>query len=340
MKIIGDPHFIKQDDILINPGNPEYDDLVKDQLITEVGSLVMDRGEIFAKVAFRTPTDIDDNTGLVRQDGKYTESVFSGMFRLLTVDSEFRQGKFEQTLNLIRIFDDVLKSAQDASNGRETEDANDGDSRGEEADSYRDPEDDWDDVDSDESDDEESDVVEEGLGQETVVGFDDDGNPIIETDDGTGEDIAQGLEDDDELIEFNEAEAEEVELDELESQGENSQENQPVESYSQYQSQNQIAAASPANSVPTQGVTSVPNGVTQDPVTGAYLYKDINGDVNQLPASTNEALQAQVNALKDGNPVTYVDYDRNSGWVEKTYDPQTQTHTINAPASKPPVSNT
>ena len=109
IKIIGDPHFIKQDDVLINPADKDYEKLTNEQLIPGVGSLVMDRGEIFVRVNFRTPVDVDDNTGLLRQDGKYIESKFSGLYRVLTVDSEFRSGKFEQVLNMVRIFEDILK---------------------------------------------------------------------------------------------------------------------------------------------------------------------------------------------------------------------------------------
>jgi hypothetical protein len=109
IKIIGDPHFIKQDDVLINPADKDYETQTNQQLIPGVGSLVMDRGEIFVRVNFRTPVDMDDTTGLVRQDGRYIESKFSGLYRVLTVDSEFRSGKFEQVLNMVRIFEDILK---------------------------------------------------------------------------------------------------------------------------------------------------------------------------------------------------------------------------------------
>jgi hypothetical protein len=110
LKIIGDPHFIKQDDVLINPADPEYDAKIFNQF-SENGSLIMDAGEIYARVNFRTPVDIDDKTGLVRSDGRYVESKFSGLYRILKVESEFRSGRFEQTLDMIRIFDDILEAA-------------------------------------------------------------------------------------------------------------------------------------------------------------------------------------------------------------------------------------
>jgi hypothetical protein len=107
LKIIGDPQLIKQDDVYNNPGSSNYSDITKAQIISSNGSLVMDNGELYAKVSFKTPVDIDENTGLLRKNGNYTESVFSGMYKFLTVDNEFRGGKFEQTCDLVRMPDDV-----------------------------------------------------------------------------------------------------------------------------------------------------------------------------------------------------------------------------------------
>lgn len=104
LKIIGDPHFIKQDDVWTNPSQSSYSQQVSGQIIQENQSIVFDRGEIFARVNFKTPVDIDETTGLIRKDTKYSESLFSGYYRVLTVDSEFRSGKFEQTLDLVRAF--------------------------------------------------------------------------------------------------------------------------------------------------------------------------------------------------------------------------------------------
>ena len=345
MKIVGDPDFIKQDDLYMNPSmGDEYEKAQQEQFLPESGSLAMDRGEIYTRVTFKTPTDMDETTGLVRKDGRYIESSFSGTYRILTVDSELRDGRFEQTIDMVRIFDDYA-SAEDIGRGGDA-DAQDGGFYGEV-------------IEEEEQDADEDENVEESLGQETVVGFDDDGNPIIETDDGTGEDIAQALEDED-LNDIADAEEEEslgqetvvgfdddgnpiietedgtgTDIAEWNDQLDSQPENRPVDTYDQYANQQTQSFESTSNNSPTQGVTSVPNGVKQDPVTGAFTYVDSTGAVNNLPASTNEALQAQVNALKDGNPVTYTDYDRNIGWVQKTYDPQTQTHTILPPATAP-----
>lgn len=126
LKIIGDPHFIKQDDILVNPSDPDYDSKTSQQLLTDVGSLVMDAGAIYARIRFRTPVDIDDDTGLLRENTRYSDSKFSGMYQILKVDSEFRSGKFEQTLDLIRLPDDILQAPTVSDQRKDIDDEEEG----------------------------------------------------------------------------------------------------------------------------------------------------------------------------------------------------------------------
>lgn len=102
LKILGDPHFIKQDDVYANPGQGDYAD---NKTMINAGTLNMDRGEIFCIVNFKTPVDMDDKTGLIRNDSKYSSSKFSGYYRILSVDNEFSRGQFVQTLDCIRVFD-------------------------------------------------------------------------------------------------------------------------------------------------------------------------------------------------------------------------------------------
>lgn len=100
LQIIGDPHFIKQDDLFINPK------LVDDsqQFVPGTGSLNMDRGELFCYVTFKSPSDFSDQTGLYNLNSKekYYVSEFSGYYKILRVESEFRNGKFTQNVEMIR----------------------------------------------------------------------------------------------------------------------------------------------------------------------------------------------------------------------------------------------
>lgn len=103
VKIIGDPHFIKQDDLFINPGDASYD--IKKQMINE-GSLNLDGGDVYVRLNFKTPVDMDDATGLPRYNSRYANGGFTGFYKVLQVDNEFRGGQFVQTLNIVRSFDD------------------------------------------------------------------------------------------------------------------------------------------------------------------------------------------------------------------------------------------
>jgi hypothetical protein len=100
LQILGDPEFIKQDDIFVTPTVTGLN--TGNQFVEGTQSLAMDNGEIYCYLTFKTPVDFDDNTGLMRQDGKYAVSSFSGYYRVLTVESEFKGGKFTQTLDLTR----------------------------------------------------------------------------------------------------------------------------------------------------------------------------------------------------------------------------------------------
>jgi hypothetical protein len=100
LKILGDPQFIKQDDAFYTPSVATTS---ADLRLTPNGSLRTDYQEIYVKVLFRTPVDIDESTGMMDFGTNYRTSVFSGLYKVLTITSEFRNGQFTQTLDLIRL---------------------------------------------------------------------------------------------------------------------------------------------------------------------------------------------------------------------------------------------
>lgn len=107
LKIIGDPLFIKQDDLFYAPrmttAPVQVDATGDDNRLTANGSFTTDTGEVYVQVSFRSPSDIDDVTGMMKYDPNYQESVFSGMYRVVTVDNSFTGGQFTQTLDLVRL---------------------------------------------------------------------------------------------------------------------------------------------------------------------------------------------------------------------------------------------
>jgi len=105
LKILGDPDFIKQDDVFYQ-GEAQSTNIsttVDPRLLPGGGSLVMDDGSVYVQVLFKVPRDIDDATGFMKYDAGQRNSVFSGLYQVLKVDSNFSQGKFIQDLTLIRI---------------------------------------------------------------------------------------------------------------------------------------------------------------------------------------------------------------------------------------------
>ena len=99
LRIIGDPTFIKQDDIFYNSGI-NY----ATSILTKNNSLRTDDSELYVFLTFRTPTDYDESTGLAipgQDQMSYTE--FTGVYKIITIENQFNRGKFEQVLDLAKL---------------------------------------------------------------------------------------------------------------------------------------------------------------------------------------------------------------------------------------------
>ena len=119
MKIIGDPHYIKQDDILWNPSSKGYvsPNARPDQAIITTGSLPFDGGFIYIDISFYSPTDINVVNGLVapslQSGNQYVPTSFSGRYIVTEITNKLAKGVFEQELKLVRQAD-AEKSASAA----------------------------------------------------------------------------------------------------------------------------------------------------------------------------------------------------------------------------------
>ena len=102
LKINGDPDYIKQEELVITPLKSIQDGSLANYSSNREnsgGSLSMDSGELVVLVRFKVPLDYDMNTGGLTDS---FESGFSGVYRVISVDSVFKGGKFEQTLDMVR----------------------------------------------------------------------------------------------------------------------------------------------------------------------------------------------------------------------------------------------
>ena len=102
MKIIGDPTYIQQDEIFLPPN-------MTSTVFGSVGSLAENTsiptssGEMYVQVTFTAPIDLDESTApMMRFNPKYKTSLFSGMYKVIMVESNFSKGKFTQSLELVR----------------------------------------------------------------------------------------------------------------------------------------------------------------------------------------------------------------------------------------------
>jgi hypothetical protein len=98
LKIAGDPDFIKQDDVFLNPS------LAGRGQINSMNSINMDAGEVHINLEFRMFTDIDQEKGILINDQERS-SGFSGVYRVLQVENVFDRGQFTQSLNCVRLPD-------------------------------------------------------------------------------------------------------------------------------------------------------------------------------------------------------------------------------------------
>lgn len=103
LKIVGDPQLIKQDDVYKNPiNNPSKIEDKNLPVDKKTNSILYDKSEVFALLTFRTPIDFSEDTGLSTFE-QTDYSVFSGVYKIITVDNEFNRGQFTQNLDLVRL---------------------------------------------------------------------------------------------------------------------------------------------------------------------------------------------------------------------------------------------
>ena len=121
LRIVGDPAFIKQDDIYYNPMSPEYKEFNTMGTGTEdtiplnpnTGQIIFDQEQVFVQLLIKSAVDIDDETGITNKqiklsNGQMTDSTFSGVYKVLSVKSDFNRGKFEQSLTLVKMPNDMF----------------------------------------------------------------------------------------------------------------------------------------------------------------------------------------------------------------------------------------
>jgi len=108
LKILGDPDFIKQDDIYFRPPTEKEQKTlnrmpsVDPRLLPGNNSLIMDDGGVYVQILFNTGRDYNESTGLIEEiNPEY--NTFSGLYQVVTVANQFSNGIFTQELDLVRL---------------------------------------------------------------------------------------------------------------------------------------------------------------------------------------------------------------------------------------------
>lgn len=100
--ILGDPYFISDSGFCGN----YISDLGPNSQITADGAMNYEGSDIFVYISFRTP--VEPNLGTTGQGGLYNFpkdqyiSPYSGIYKVIQVESKFKNGSFTQVLNLNR----------------------------------------------------------------------------------------------------------------------------------------------------------------------------------------------------------------------------------------------
>jgi hypothetical protein len=99
LEILGDPYWMV-DSGISNYFAPTSGD---NKLTTEDGTMNYESGDVYIYLTFRTPTDINETSGLYNFPDGGAESPFSGIYKVIQCENTFNDGTFKQKLKTIRM---------------------------------------------------------------------------------------------------------------------------------------------------------------------------------------------------------------------------------------------
>jgi hypothetical protein len=100
MEILGDPYY------LVTGGMFNGDLVLKDPQLTIDGQAPITQGDVYININFRNPIDINSRTGLL--DFGNNPVSFSGVYRINTLSSSFKNGMFTQSLDVLRMEGQII----------------------------------------------------------------------------------------------------------------------------------------------------------------------------------------------------------------------------------------
>ena len=97
LEILGDLYYLQQNELSNNFSKPLSGQILED------GTMNYQDNPVFIYLTFRSPADLNIDTGLYEFPDGGKESVFSGIYRVVMVDNVFEGGVFKQNLKCLRM---------------------------------------------------------------------------------------------------------------------------------------------------------------------------------------------------------------------------------------------
>lgn len=99
LEVLGDPYW------LVDSGTNNYFASTNSEtdLINADGTANYEGSDVYIYIGFRTPADVDVQSGLYQFSKQQQESPFSGIYKVTACENMFNDGKFMQTLTCIRM---------------------------------------------------------------------------------------------------------------------------------------------------------------------------------------------------------------------------------------------
>jgi hypothetical protein len=102
LEILGDPYYMVDSGISNYFAKPLDSDGKGVSLETEDGTMNYEGNDVYIFLTFKTPVDINENTGLYDISARESESPFGGIYRVTMCENTFNDGVFKQKLKCLR----------------------------------------------------------------------------------------------------------------------------------------------------------------------------------------------------------------------------------------------
>lgn len=133
VKIVGDPAWISQGEEYVDLSNPQERQIIQESGFQADGSISFNTSDVMFEMVWQRPQDYDIGTGLADPFSKSVvqgkrKGIQSRIYRAVSCVSEFRQGRFEQTLTG-QLFQFKIPARTTAANAAGKKDADSADTK-------------------------------------------------------------------------------------------------------------------------------------------------------------------------------------------------------------------